>query len=238
MTRSLLLRSLVALAVVVGCARTDTAASAASSATANGTVGAPTPGAPGTTANDSISTLADHGRIAGDSSAKIWVLEASDFQCPFCKQWHDASYRGIVDDYVKTGKVRFAFVNLPLSMHQYAMPAAEAAMCTSVQNKFWPMHDSLFATQTQWEALPDPMPKFVALAASVGADTTQWRQCMTKHLTVPLIDADKDRVRSVGVVSTPSFFVAGQQVEGGAIANVRGAIEAALKANSAAKPAP
>jgi protein-disulfide isomerase len=238
MTRSSFRFSILALVLAAACARTDAAASAAAgAASASGNVGAPAVGSPAAGADDSISARADSGRIAGAPTARIWVLEASDFQCPFCKQWHDTKYRELVDDYVKTGKIHFAFINLPLSMHQYSVPAAEAAMCVSAQNKFWAMHDSLFATQEQWESLPDPMPKFTALAASVGADTTTWRQCMTKHLTLPLINADRDRIHAVGVMGTPTFFVGGKQVPGGAVANLHGAIEAALKDTAPAKPA-
>ena len=86
---------------------------------------------------DTISRLADRGRILGDSTATVWFVMASDFQCPYCKQWHDVAFAGLVRDYVNTHKVRMAFLNMPLSMHQHAKPASEAAMCAAVQDKFW-----------------------------------------------------------------------------------------------------
>ena len=89
---------------------------------------------------DSISERADRGRIRGNPQAGLWIIEASDFQCPYCKMWHDSTYGSLVKDYVESGKVRLAYLNFPLSQHQNAMPAAEAAMCASVQDKFWPMH--------------------------------------------------------------------------------------------------
>src|SRR5204863_2147972 len=101
---------------------------------------------------DSNITRADLARIQGSSTAPLWVIEVSDFQCPYCKQWHDQTYNAFIDRYVKTGKVRLAYVNFPLGIHAHAFPAAEAAMCAGVQNKFWPMHDSLFAAQGRWES--------------------------------------------------------------------------------------
>lgn len=180
-------------------------------------------------ASDTISRLADHGRILGDSTASVWLVEASDFQCPFCKAWHDASFASIVRDYVKTGKVRVAFLNMPLSIHPFAKPAAEAAMCASVQDRFWPMHDSLFATQRIWETLQDPSSMFDTLANENHVEMKAWRDCVTKHLTLPLIEADYDRARARGVRSTPSFFV-GSTILDGADANVRGALDSALAA--------
>src|SRR6476659_5143296 len=113
---------------------------------------------------DSNITRADLARIQGSPTAPLWVIEVSDFQCPYCKQWHDQTYNAFLDQYVKTGKVRLAYVNFPLQSHVHAWPAAEAAMCAGAQGKFWPMHDALFTTQTQWETLTSPAAVFISLA--------------------------------------------------------------------------
>lgn len=208
----------------------DTTTAAAAKQVAGGAVAAQ-PSAPG---QDTISRLADRGRILGDSAAPVWVVMASDFQCPFCKQWHDAAFAGLVKDYVNTHRVRMAFLNMPLSMHQHAKPASEAAMCAAVQDKFWPMHDSLFATQKIWEVLESPLSMFDTLANENHVEMTAWRACMSKHSTLPLIEADLDRARTTGAGSTPTFFVGSMKLAG-ADANVRGAIDSALKV-AAAKP--
>src|SRR5687767_8420659 len=96
---------------------------------------------------DPTIAAADKGRIAGEDAAKTWVIIASDFQCPFCRQWHSESYKALVDEYVRTGKVKVAYINYPLGQHQNAVPTALAAMCASAQNKFWQYHDALFNTQ-------------------------------------------------------------------------------------------
>ncbi|HEY4130775.1 MAG TPA: thioredoxin domain-containing protein, partial [Gemmatimonadaceae bacterium] len=121
-----------------------------------------------------------------------------------------------------------AFLNMPLSIHPNAIPAAEAAMCASVQNKFWPMHEALFATQPTWESLKDPKAKFDSIATSLGVNMPQYHTCVDKHLTLPLIQADRDRARGAGVNSTPTFFV-GSKTLAGSDADIRGAIDAALK---------
>ena len=209
--------------------RTADATPAASAKQVGGSVAQPA-------GQDTISRLADKGRILGDSSATVWVVMASDFQCPYCKQWHDAAFAGLVKDYVNTGRVRMAFLNMPLSMHQHAKPASEAAMCAAVQDKFWGMHDSLFATQKIWEVLESPLSMFDTLANENHVEMKSWRDCMSKHATMALIDADLDRARQTGANSTPTFFV-GTMKLAGADANVRGAIDSALKA-AAAKPKP
>jgi protein-disulfide isomerase len=202
----------------------------AASATAAGTLAA-------SALRDTITDRADRGRILGDSTAKVWLIMASDFQCPFCKQWHDVAFAGLMQDYVNKGKIQVAFLNFPLSIHQFALPAAEAAMCAGVQNKFWPVHEGLFATQSKWESVKNPTPVFDSLATAAGVNMTVYRQCISKHLTVPMIEADRDRARQTGANSTPTFIVVpGGQVLLGADANLRAALDAALaKAGGASK---
>ena len=232
--RSAPLIGLAAAAIAIGaaCSRGDAAAKSANGSSA--AAPASTAQAPGTVAGtasvgtaDSISAKADRGRILGDSAAKVWLVMASDFQCPFCKQWHDSSFQGIVQKYVRSGRVRLAYLNMPLSIHQFAKPSAEAAMCASVQDKFWPMHDSLFATQKIWEVLQDPSTFFDTLANHNHVEMGSWRTCMSKHLTLPLIEADYDRGRTTGVTSTPTFFVGSIKLTS-ADADVAGALDAAL----------
>jgi len=219
------LRILAVVAALAACTRSDASARAAA-----GSVATASPRAvPVAMPHDSISDRADRGRIAGDSSASVWLIMASDFQCPFCKQWHDESFSRVMQNYVTTGKIRLAYINYPLSIHPNAVPASEAAMCSSVQNKFWPMHDALFATQRRWESLDDPRPVFDSLAAAVGVDTAAYRTCVSKHLTLPLIQADHDRARQAGARSTPTFFVGGTMLEGvQPYANFQAAIDSAL----------
>jgi protein-disulfide isomerase len=220
-----------ALCLGTACTQSDAAKvsqkpESAAAMTANGSLA--TAGAAG--ARDSITDKADRGRIAGDTSAKVWVIMISDFQCPYCKQWHDAYFAPLMRDYVNTKKVQMAFINFPLGMHPNAVPAAEAAMCASVQNKFWPMHDALFAAQDQWAPLPDPSAKLAEIAGKIpGLDMNRWKTCVAQHQTLPLIQADRDRARQAGAQSTPTFVVGGQLLAG-SDKDLKAEIEAALKA--------
>ena len=212
----------LALAVLGACARHDATPAPTGSApvgtatvSSAGEVAAPAAAAMGGSPSDSTSAAADRGRIRGAEDAKVWLVEISDFQCPYCKRWHDDAYGTIDREYVQTGKVRLAYVNFPLSsIHPNARRAAEAAMCASVQNRFWPLHESLFATQAAWSSMKDPMPVFDSLAVAAGASAAAWRSCMSSHAVLPLIDADHDRASRSGVQSTPSFFIGSRGLVG------------------------
>jgi protein-disulfide isomerase len=156
------------------------------------------------------------------------VIEVSDFQCPYCKQWHDQTYAAFRDQYVKTGKVRLAYVNFPLDSHVFAWPAAESAMCAGAQGKFWPMHDALFATQNHWEATSSPAPVFDSLAKAVGLDIKRWHDCVSSGIMKPLIAADHDRASRAGAAATPSFMIGDKILEGAQpIEELRKAIDSA-----------
>jgi protein-disulfide isomerase len=164
---------------------------------------------------DSVSIKADRARIRGAETAQVWLVEISDFQCPFCKQWHDETFAKIDQEYVKTGKVRMAYLNFPISrIHKNAQVAAEAAMCAGVQGKFWELHSSLFQTQPRWAESKTPLLVFDSLARAAGVQLKAWDACMTTHATAKLIQADRDRSAKAGVESTPTFFVADRALGG------------------------
>jgi protein-disulfide isomerase len=165
-------------------------------------------------APDPVVVAADRGRITGDSTAKTWVVIASDFQCPFCKQWHDETYRALLDTYVRTGKVRVAYLNFPLGQHRNAIPTASAAMCAAAQNKFWQYHDALFVSQAIWSPMPDARSHLDSIARAVGLDMPAWSACYESDKMLPIILADRDRAAAGGVQSTPSFLIGGQVLAG------------------------
>ena len=163
------------------------------------------------------------------------MILASDFQCPYCKMWHDSSDLTIRREYIDNGKVRLAFVNFPIPSHQNAIPAAEYAMCAAAQDKFWQMHDALFAAQEKWVPLSEPGPALEQVAASVGVDMTSLRSCVSSHKMRPLIEADREKASRAGVRATPSFFIGTQLLEGVQPAEeLRKALDAAL-ASAASK---
>lgn len=217
------------LALVGACAKTPDGTTARPQ---EGTTAASAGGAG--SASKQLLARADLGRIAGASTAKVWIIEISDFQCPYCKMWHDSTYPAIVREYVETGKARLAYLNYPLPNHANALPAAEAAMCASEQGKFWPMQSAIFDTQNRWATLPDALPVFDSLASSLRVALPEWRQCMASHATQPLIAADQERATARQIRSTPSFVIGDQLIPGAApIGAFRDAVERALAAPSA-----
>jgi protein-disulfide isomerase len=155
----------------------------------------------------------DRARQMGSDSAKVWLIMGSDFECPYCKSFHHDTWPRIEREYVRTGKVRVAFMNHPMSlrppfsMHPRAIPAAEAAMCAGAQDRFWAMHDSLFVNQEKWARGDNPQALFESYATGLGLEMASWRNCMSSHATRDMVHQDYARTKQVGIEGTPSFVI-------------------------------
>lgn len=187
-------------------------------------------------ASDPSVARADSARIAGHSDAPVWIIEVSDFQCPYCKVWHDEVYPAVKREYVDSGKVRLAYVNFPLGQHRHARPAAEAALCAGAQGRFWEYHDALFDTQAEWTPLANADALFLTLGERVGLDLDEQRDCLDSDVMLPLIEADLQRMNEAGVGSTPSFFVGDEQLGNAPLSEFRRAIDSALERAGQAAP--
>ena len=178
---------------------------------------------------DSFTHAADVGRIAGDTAAPVWLIIVSDFQCGACKQWHDEVYTQIRSQYVETGRVRMAYVNMPLAAHLNGVPTALAAGCASAQGKFWETHDRIFETQQLWIGLPDARPYLDSLAIATGVDAATQRTCTERARAMKLIRQDEKRSKAAGVDSLPTFFIGTHKLVGrSSIGTFRAVLDSAL----------
>lgn len=165
------------------------------------------------------SSLAAQGELSartkGGDKAPVTVYEMSDFQCPYCRRFALETFPTLEADYVKTGKVRWVFVNFPLvSIHPNAEPAAEVAMCAARQGKFWPVHDLLYRNQPTWAPLKEPAEFLLTLADSAALDRTALQSCLSAGTTRPEVESDAQAAVKAGARSTPSFYIEGGMMTG------------------------
>lgn len=155
--------------------------------------------------------------MQGNNDAKVTMVEFSDFQCPFCKQYFDQTESQVYDTYVKTGKVKFFYRQFPLvTIHPNAYLAANAGECANEQGKFWQYHDLLFQNQDTWapQGATDSANTLTDLAGQTGMDTDQFRSCLDNQKYKTNVDKDMTDGNSAQVDGTPTFFVNGFRVVG------------------------
>lgn len=151
-------------------------------------------------------------RAKGQQGAPIMVYEIADFQCPFCARFVRDVFPKIDSAYIKTGKVQWFFVNLPLPAHGNAWAAAEAALCAgAVADKFWPVHDRFFAAQSEWSMSKDAAPILNRLVREAGVAGAAYESCLADDKVAPLILQDVIFAASMRITGTPGFIVNNEQ---------------------------
>jgi len=187
-------------------------------------------------AAQSASALAS--RSKGSPDAPVTVYEMSDFQCPYCRRFALETFPTIEREYISTGKVRWVFVNFPLtSIHTNAVAAAQVALCAARQGAFWPVHDLLYTHQETWAPLKEPAPFLLTLADSAGISKAQLVSCVRSAATVGEIRSEAEGSEKSGAGSTPSFYIEGGLLIGAhPIGVFRQVLDSVVAAKSRAAP--
>jgi protein-disulfide isomerase len=162
------------------------------------------------------------GASFGPASAKVQVVEFSDFQCPYCSRAATVVHQ-IKEKY--GDKVRFTFRQFPLPMHPNAKIASEAALAANSQGKFWEFHDRLFKNQNQLDRAG-----LEEQAKQTGLNMAAFKKSLDDHKFAEAVDSDVKLGEKVQVSGTPSMFVNGARVQNPtSFEAVAEMIEAALK---------
>jgi protein-disulfide isomerase len=147
------------------------------------------------------------GPARGPESAKVTIVEFSDFQCPFCQRVAPTLKR-LRETY--GDKVRIVWKDFPLTqIHPQAFAAGEAAHCAGEQGKFWEYHDRLFANQQALQ--PANLKQY---AADLQLDTAQFNACLDSSKYGERVSAGVSQGSRLGVNSTPSLYINGRLLSG------------------------
>jgi protein-disulfide isomerase len=151
---------------------------------------------------------ADDDPVRGSQNAPITIIEFSDYECPFCRRWHQEVLPQIQAKY--GDQVRHVYRDFPLySIHPNAGPAAEAANCAGEQDAYWDFSDLLFSG-----AQPLERSGYEAFAQELELDLAAFTQCLDDGRHKAEVDADFAYASELGVRSTPTFFINGLAVVG------------------------
>ncbi len=177
-------------------------------------------------ADASLEGIPVSGKTLGYPDAPVTVWDFSDFHCPHCREFAFGPEQKLIQEYVKTGKVKFVFKHFIISSASY-LPA-NAAECANEQGQFWAYHNYLYEKQPT--DTPFTVEKLKRYARDLGLDTKAFDACMDSGKYMNEIMREMDEGRSLGVRGTPSIFVNGQYIERGMFWDVlKAAVDRALK---------
>ncbi|MCC7356736.1 MAG: DsbA family protein [Candidatus Doudnabacteria bacterium] len=158
---------------------------------------------------DSQSLVRENSRMTGKRDAKVTVVEFGDFQCPGCA-YADPILKEVIAAYKDNPNFNFVFRNFPLNgIHPNAQVAAEAAEAAGGQGKYWEMHYRIYETQTDWASSQDAKGYFVNLARELGLDVGKFESELNQGIYREIVRTDTADGESIGVNSTPTFFING-----------------------------
>ena len=139
----------------------------------------------------------------GSPSAKVTLIEVSDYHCPFCKRQTLQMFPQLKSEFIDTGKVQYIFVDYPIAqLHPAAQRSHEAAACAADQGKFWAMHQSLFNSPLAREDSA-----LQAQARSSGLNVSEFTSCLNSGRHVPAIRASVARMEQLGIQGTPMMLL-------------------------------
>jgi protein-disulfide isomerase len=162
------------------------------------------PGAPAAPAPNEKVTLslpADSYSI-GRQDAPLTLAEFTDYQCPFCRQFHITTFDELKKNYIDTGMLRYVSFDFPLDMHENARRAAVAARCAGDQGRFWELRNVMIvnANRLKFENL-------LTYASDLKLDVDKFRACVEIDKYRVEVDRQLAEGQAIGVSATPSFVL-------------------------------
>lgn len=145
----------------------------------------------------------DH--VRGNLSAQITILEYSDLECPFCKQFHKTMEQVMK---VYGDNVRWVYRHLPLEIHPKAQKEAEATECAFAlggEDKFWQYTDKIFDITPSNNGLD--LGLLPQIAEELGIDRQAFESCLTNGDSVERIKRDVDNAVEAGASYTPFSII-------------------------------
>lgn len=142
-------------------------------------------------------------------NAKVTIVEFADFQCPACARTQPVISQ-ILEDY--KGNINFTYRHFPLPQHRYAVLAARAAEAAGEEGKFWEMYKVLYERQTEWQDHGNAAEVFTVYATELQLNKLKFTERIKSEKYDDAIEQDKNDAITLGVNSTPTFFINGKKM--------------------------
>jgi protein-disulfide isomerase len=146
--------------------------------------------------------LRDDGRTRGSADAPVTLIEYSDFTCGYCQKFFHETWPRLRSKYIDSGKVRFLYRDFPRANGGPGLQLALASRCAGAQDRYWQMHDRLFARPGEYG--PAALREH---AKAIGLDVPAFTQCMQEARATMTIYRDRDEGNSLGFRGTPGFIL-------------------------------
>jgi protein-disulfide isomerase len=153
-----------------------------------------------------LAGIAQKGTSLGDPNAPVVMTEFADLQCPFCKQYTLDVLPTVVQNYVRTKKLR-----LEIRIRNFLGPdsdvAARAANAAATRNRLWNFIDVFYRNQGT-EDSGYVKPAFLRrIATAAGVSPQLVVDGSTSAVYEKPVKVAESEATSAGLTSTPSFLI-------------------------------
>ena len=138
--------------------------------------------------------------IEGSSSAKLIMVQFSDYSCSHCALFTKETYPEILKNYINTGKLRYVVIDYPLPENLPAVRASEAAHCASEQGKYWEMHEEIYYEQASLDDIN-------YMASLVNLDMKSFNACMESKKYEAVVNENIELGTKLKIPSVPNFII-------------------------------
>jgi protein-disulfide isomerase len=151
-----------------------------------------------------VRTVDETDFIKGNPNAPILMIEYSDYDCPFCKQYHETLTQ-IMNEYGISGRVAWVYRQFPIEqLHPNAPKLSEAALCVGNLGgsaAFWKFTDAIFASRELNE--PTNMVLLPEFATEAGVDRGAYESCVSSGQMKDKVRASAEEAFNLGAQGTP-----------------------------------
>jgi protein-disulfide isomerase len=172
----------------------------------------------------------------GRADAPVTIVQYASLTCPHCKRFHRETFPKLKREYIDTGKVRFILRDFPIG--KTSGNATIALRCAKPE-KYFKLYGLFLKQQSSWVSQEVRLDAIYAVAKQVGMTRPQFDACLKNQGMIDGLKWIKDRGRTLGIIGTPNFFVAGKRVKSTlSMADIRKMVDPLLKSPATASAGP
>ena len=146
----------------------------------------------------------------GRADAPVTIIQYQSLTCPHCRAFHRDVFPEFKRTYVDTGKVRFVMREFPIGKQS---GNATIALRCAPPDKYFTLYGKFMEQQASWVSQEVRLDPIFAVAKQVGMTRAQFDSCLQNQAMIDGLKWVKDRGRTLGIIGTPNFFVAGKLVK-------------------------
>jgi protein-disulfide isomerase len=146
----------------------------------------------------------------GSNTAKITIVEFGDYKCQYCARFHRETSSQIMDNYVKTGQVKFLFKDFVINdrpSDKGSTLASIASYCAADQGKYWQYHNELYSKSQGENVGWVTQESVMQFAKNIQIpNMLAFSECLNSQRYDDVIIQNTHLARSLGISSTPTFL--------------------------------